>query len=144
MSHTRELNRVGKLIKPALMTSHRAEVVLDSLEDCLQKAGATEKYIIRHIEVLRQLHDTNRKLQKRLIKTDAFKRGQKVLRPKNIYLLQDNVSNFLFSTRLVAFESNSHTTSSSHRTQNLRRTLEIFVMVPSRIKRECFVQLKMK
>ena len=122
MSHTRETNRVGKLIKPALIACHRAEVVLESLHHSVKKLGVDKKHIERHFNVLSHIHKDIQELHKRLIKTDEYKQGKKVLRPKMIYQIKDEVSNFLFSTRLVAFESNSHTTSSSHRTHHLRRT----------------------
>ena len=144
MLHTREKNRVGKLIKPSLITCDRTRVVLDSLKHSLVKAGVAKDYVVHHLEVLCKLNDQNQALQKCFIKDRDYKRAKRALKPKNIYLLHDEVSNFLFSTRLVALESNSHTPFSSHRTHYLRITLEIIVLVPSNKKRECCVLLKMK
>ena len=69
MSHTRETNRVGKLIKPVLITDHRAEVVLESLHDSVKKVGVDKKHIERHFKVLRRILKEYQELHKSLIKT---------------------------------------------------------------------------
>jgi len=75
----------------------RIKLSIDSLHDSLEKIGMTKDYIVLNLNEMRKLNEYLRALHE--------SQGISLPRRSDNFRLQDEVSNFLFSIRLVAFES---------------------------------------